>query len=241
MPSKRSRFLPFLSIVSLSVVVFGIYYLASDQKIPFFQADRTTKIGIQPLANRPTKIGIQPLGDIADREVDSVKSSLEKMYHLKVIVLKNKELYQPAYTTRRVPRYRADTLLHWLSRECPDHVDIVVGLTNKDISITKFKKGTHEIKEPQSQYIDFGIFGLGKVGGDACIVSSNRLHQNVSDKKFYNRLSRISSHEVGHVLGLNHCPTKQCLMNDANESIQTIDKSTGELCDDCHRKIVHKL
>jgi archaemetzincin len=202
-----------------------IYFAVTDKKIPFLQEDR------------PTKIGIQPLGDIADREVDSVKSALEKMYGFEVLVLKNKDLYQPAYTTRRTPRYRADTLLNWLSRECPSHVDMVVGLTNKDISWTKFKEGTMEIKEPQSQYIDFGIFGLGSVGGKACILSSNRLRQNVTTEKFYKRLSRIACHEVGHVLGLKHCPTKQCLMNDANESIKTIDNSTGDLCAKCKSDI----
>jgi len=48
---------------------------------------------------------------------------------------------------------------------------------------------------------------------------------------------RISTHEVGHVLGLPHCPTPKCVMNDANESIKTIDKSTGDLCDKCWTEI----
>ena len=57
----------------------------------------------------------------------------------------------------------------------------------------------------------FRDFGLGRIGGDACVVSSNRLHKGVSDEKFYKRLTRIACHEVGHVLGLRHCPGKELL------------------------------
>jgi len=117
----------------------------------------------------------------------------------------------------------------------PDSIDILLGLTNQDISITKYDG--NKIKDPEWKYKDFGIFGLGRVNGTVCVVSSNRLHKGVSSKTFYKRLTRISCHEVGHVLGLRHCPEEKCLMNDANESIKTIDKSTGNLCESCWTKI----
>ncbi|MFT5822427.1 MAG: archaemetzincin [Crocinitomix sp.] len=181
----------------------------------------------------PPLIGIQPYGNIADREVDSVKSSIEKMYGFEVVILNRVVMPEMAYTEIRYPRYRADSLLKWTTYHHPDTIDIAVGLTNQDISITKYKGNTKEIKDPEWMYKDFGIFGLGSVGGTSCVVSSNRLHKKVSDKTFYRRLMRITCHEVGHVLGLRHCPEPNCLMNDANESIKTIDKSTGDLCDSC--------
>ncbi|UKN02048.1 hypothetical protein K6119_00780 [Paracrocinitomix mangrovi] len=184
------------------------------------------------------KIGIQPFGDIAQAEIDSVKKSIEEMYDLEVVVYEHVPLPDRAYTEIRYPRYRADTLVQWLSERVPDTVDMLVGLTNRDISITKYKDiSGREIKEPEWMYKDFGIFGLGRIKGNACVVSSNRLHKDVSDKTFFKRLTRISCHEVGHVLGLHHCPEQNCLMNDANETIKTIDNSTGELCKDCWRKI----
>ena len=69
------------------------------------------------------------------------------------------------------------------AQSSPDSVDIVVGLTNKDISITKYKDAARtKIKDPTWQYRDFGIYGLGRIGGSSCVVSSNRLRKNGTEK-----------------------------------------------------------
>lgn len=208
----------------IAIAVIILFVFPKTQKI----------IGIE---NGPPLIGIQPYGSISDAEIDSVKNAIEKMYSFEVVILNNHNLPEMAYTEIRYPRYRADSLLHWLAKTKPDSIDIAIGLTNKDFSITKYKPGTKEIKDPEWKYKDFGIFGLGAVGGSVCVVSSNRLHKNVSDAKFYKRLMRISCHEVGHVLGLPHCPIENCLMSDANESIRTVDNSTGDLCEKCWNEI----
>ncbi|MBI3135625.1 MAG: matrixin family metalloprotease [Bacteroidetes bacterium] len=183
-------------------------------------------------------IGILPFDDFPQRDLDSVKTSLEKFYGKEVVILEKADLPDMAYTEIRYPRYRADSLLEWMSQRTYDTVDMVIGLTTQDISITKYTDASQtQIKEPEWQYKDFGIFGLGRVGGEVCVVSSNRLSKNVSEQVFYTRLTRIACHEVGHVMGLHHCPNENCLMNDANESIKTIDSSNGELCSDCRNKI----
>ena len=86
-----------------------------------------------------TVIGIQPFGDIKEKEIDSVYSALTQMYSMKVEILEPIPLPKNAYTEIRYPRYRADTLVQWLTDQRPDSIDIYVGLTNKDISITKYK------------------------------------------------------------------------------------------------------
>lgn len=204
------------------LVVFFIYSCTGDGQSPFFSKKT---------------IGIVPFGSIATEEVDSVCTSIQKMYNKEVVVLNQTELPNMAYTEIRYPRYRADSILRYLSSIKPDSISILVGLTNKDISITKYQANSTKIKEPTWKYKDFGIFGLGQIGGSVCVVSSNRLHKNVSNALFYKRLTRIANHEVGHVLGLYHCPNEKCLMNDANESIKTIDKSTGTLCNACWNKV----
>lgn len=175
--------------------------------------------------NREKTIGIQPYNGIKEANIDSVKNILENTYQLKVIVLDEINLPKSAYTTVRSARYRADSLIRIQSRNIPDSISIIIGLTHKDISTTKYDSETKEIKKPKNTYKDWGIFGLGQVGGNSCVVSTNRLHKGVSSKTFYTRLTRIATHEVGHVLGLPHCPTPKCVMNDANESIKTIDKN----------------
>ncbi|WP_071884242.1 hypothetical protein [Niastella koreensis] len=47
----------------------------------------------------------------------------------------------------------------------------------------------------------------------------------------------IVIHELGHNQGLPHCPTKNCIMNDANERIQTVDQSANTYCSVCKGKL----
>ena len=185
-----------------------------------------------------TIIGILPFENFPQEEMDSVKAGIEKFYKKEVRILEKVDLPKSAYTEIRYPRYRADTLLNWVSDLRYPEIDIILALTTKDISLTKYTDATKsKIKEPEWKYKDFGIFGVAYIGGTGCVVSSNRLSAGVSKATYIRRLVRISAHEVGHVLGLPHCPNKRCLMNDANESIKTIDNSTGDLCDECWKKI----
>src|SRR5688572_26236097 len=138
-----------------------------------------------------TIIGILPFEDFPQNDLDSVKKSIEQFYKKEVVILEKVEMPEMAYTEIRYPRYRADSLLEWMSQREYDTVDIVIGLTTHDISITKYTDATQtKIKEPEWQYKDFGIFGLGRVGGNVCVVSSNRLSKNVSKETFYKRLTR---------------------------------------------------
>jgi len=220
-----------LIALSVLIVIFGagLYFFSDIRKM----------VGLEP---SPTIVGIQPLGDISASEVNLVRDAVSEMYGFQTVVLDHQSLPEMAYTEIRYPRYRADSILHWLSQPTyqsikPDSVNIILSLTKADISITKYNKETGEIKDPEWKYKDFGIFGLGRINGGVCVVSSHRLRSGVSQKTFEKRLTRIACHEVGHVLGLRHCPAEKCLMNDANESIKTIDKSTGVLCESCHASI----
>jgi archaemetzincin len=49
------------------------------------------------------------------------------------------------------------------------------------------------------------------------------------------RLWKISLHELGHTLGLEHCPTKGCIMEDGHGTVKTTDAET-ELCAPCAAK-----
>jgi archaemetzincin len=42
-------------------------------------------------------------------------------------------------------------------------------------------------------------------------------------------------HEIGHVTGLDHCPEKGCVMQDAESSIDTVDRESGEFCERCKK------
>ncbi len=113
---------------------------------------------ISPLHSAVT-IAIQPLGALKAERLEVVKMGLEKSFGLKVEILAEKPLPKEAWYVPR-SRYRADRLLDCLRDKTDAAYQLVIGITSKDISTTK---GEHE---------DWGIFGLGEVGGRACVVST---------------------------------------------------------------------
>ncbi|MFK8045925.1 MAG: hypothetical protein AB8B72_10555 [Crocinitomicaceae bacterium] len=189
----------------------------------------------QPIKDKT--IGIQLFNSFSSEESSAVKDSISKTYHCSVKILPIVEVPLEMVTKIKSFRFRADSLLNLLDRLQPDSIDIMVGLTSTDIAITKINKETGKIKKPISTYTDWAIFGLGRINGVSCVISNYRLKKGASHKKYLKRLTRICNHEIGHVLGLRHCPNSKCLMNDANETIKTIDKSTGNLCKACSKII----
>ena len=95
------------------------------------------------------------------------------------------------------------------------------------------ERTTKTIKKPSYKYADWGIFGLGFMPGKSCIVSTFRL----KEKNFRSRFIKICCHELGHNFGLPHCSDKSCIMQDAAETIKTIDNVKLNLCNSCKKKI----
>lgn len=183
-------------------------------------------------------IFIQPFEGILAEHVEEVRAALSNYYQTEVVVLEPVELPKETFTEVKTPRYRADKLLDWLRDVRPEGCDHIIGLTHKDISTTKYEDwATRKIKEPAWKYEDWGVFGLGFRPGPACVVSTYRLKKDVDDEKLRERLRKISCHEVGHNLGLAHCPNVFCFMRDAAESIRTVDLVNEALCEKCRSKI----
>ena len=96
-------------------------------------------------------------------------------------------------------------------------------MTSVDISTAKPPNG------------DWGIFGLGQMPGKSCVVSDFRLHKKGGITST-ERLGRVAIHEIGHTLGLDHCPTPKCTMSDAKGAMKTVDEETG-FCGLCRRRV----
>lgn len=181
------------------------------------------------------KVGIQPFGNFDRSLTDTVLNALTKTYSAKVYVLDRKPLPEDAFINVKSPRYRADKLIGIVKAQKPDSLDYIISLTDKDISTTK-RDGLGRIKKPESKYSDWGVFGLGYRPGPSCIVSTYRL-KNTDQRKFIERLKKVAIHELGHNLGLDHCESELCVMRDAVETIQTIDRVDSKLCERCQKKI----
>ena len=197
----------------LTVVVFSVSaYLLFGKKgnKPF------TAI---PGKNEKLVIQIQPFADISADKVNYVYKEVRKIY-TNTIVARPIQLPSQAYYKPR-NRYRADTLIAWLSRRTAENY-VTIGLTSKDISTDK-----GDIK-------DWGVMGLGYQPGNACVVSTFRL----SKKNLLDKLFKVSIHELGHTQGLPHCDNKGCFMRDA-EGHNTTDEEY-EFCPKCRRVLESK-
>ncbi len=189
-------------------------YLVSVSLTLFFLISCKTKDSSKPAgkAASATVIDIQPFDDIQDAQIQYVYTELKKIFYSVEI---KRTLSLPAiafYKPRN--RYRADTLIHFLSEKTiTGHK--VIGLTSKDISTTKNKVA------------DWGIMGLGFCPGKACIASTYRVSKEQIDEQLF----KVAIHELGHTFGLPHCEAKYCFMRDAEGGNPTNDEK--EFCVNC--------
>ena len=165
-------------------------------------------------------MAIQPFGEISSEHIDTIVRSLERYHQVEVEVLTSVELPGQAYYKPR-NRYRADSLIAWLRRNCPEGYSKVLGITTSDISTTK------------GEHADWGIFGLGYCPGKSCVVSGYRL-KNEGNEKLKERLAKVAVHELGHTFGLPHCKADdRCVMNDACGTIKEVDENELMMCARC--------
>jgi len=160
--------------------------------------------------------------------VDAVEAELRRVFQVEVQRIDAQALPRSAFTAPR-RRYRADRLLEFLGEQIPAGAPArtrVLGLTTADISTTK------------DGFKDWGIFGLGELNGTTAVVSSHRLRRKAKDAAQVRwRVTNTAVHELGHVLGLDHCEEPRCVMQDAQGGITNTDDSSGAPGPACRVKL----
>ena len=172
------------------------------------------------------RILIQPYDDFSHNKALDVSKQLERALneHMKgltvteVQVMPNKQLTENLMNNAKT-RYRASKILDQQQGMVKQPGDVVIGLTDKDISTS-----VHG-------YEDWGILGLSYLNKSNCVISTFR----VKDKS---QFWKVVLHEFGHgFLGLPHCPNNDssCFMVDANGKPNLTPER--HFCDSCARHI----
>lgn len=177
-------------------------------------------LGVDP---RPV-VALQPFGALRAGVVATVKSGIEQRYNVSVVVLPERPLPDAAFYRPR-HRYRAERLLDALDK-VGDEAGVtyakIVGLTASDISTTV------------DEHEDFGVYGLGDLGGAPCVVSTFRLGRGgASEELFSERVVKAVNHELGHTFGVDHCLRSGCLMSAAAGTMRRVDSGAGAPCAAC--------
>jgi archaemetzincin len=172
-----------------------------------------------PLAGSYT-VCLQPLGEHEARLLPPVADGIAQVYGFAVRQLPPRPLPEAAYTPAR-KRYRADRLLDHLRelRRASAGCKVLVGFTSVDISTTKGK------------HADWGVLGLSYRYEGLSVVSTFRMRNQALGGLVMRRAQKVVLHEIGHAIGLPHRNDgPECLMNDANGAIASIDRANGSLC-----------
>jgi len=113
-------------------------------------------------------------------------------------------------------QYDAMTIINHIASISHDKDNIKLSIVDKDI----YSHGMNY------------IFGLADPVSKTAVVSTYRL----TGGKKHDRISKEVVHEVGHLLGLNHCTQTSCVMH-FSHTIEDTDNKNQDLCGQCRSKL----
>lgn len=157
---------------------------------------------------------IQPFKSAVDK-IDGIYKEFPFEYNR----LRIKKDIEEAFNERR-NQYDAYPYLSFCHGIGKNKDEVVLGVTDVDLFVHR---------------LNF-VFGLAQKNGYGCIISTSRLGEG---KLLKERMLKEAVHEIGHVVGLEHCLNNNCVMYFSN-SLSDTDRKTGWFCEDCFDKFKKK-
>lgn len=169
------------------------------------------------------RIVIKPFGKVQEEVVDYLISNLENIFSAEVESEQRREIPGNSHNLSR-DQYLSTAFLKELNGLTTGG-EISLAVTDVDLFV------------PEMNF----IFGEAEIGGKSAIISLARLRQDHNDgepdkKLIKERVLKEAIHEIGHVLGFNHCSDSKCIMHFSNTLYDTDLKGPG-FCAKCQAKL----
>ena len=184
-----------------------------------------TGLGAVPATAAPLTIRLISVGSLPPVLLGFLQEGLRR--ELGVDVKLGENLPLPAACPEGRGQCPGEPFLAELAAARPHGEEMILGVTGVDLT---------------APGLNF-VFGLADPRSRAAVISLARLYpefygQPRDPRRFKARAIKEAVHELGHLLGLDHCPDPACIMSFSNSLADTDRKGPGfcELCRDLLRK-----
>jgi archaemetzincin len=167
----------------------------------------------QPVSVEGPHLGLIPMGKMDMTAVSVVAANVQAILGLNTQIHPVQPEPEYAFLARR-GQYDAGKILQALT-------------ANPDGALFRLAVVAVDIYTPILTF----VFGESQLGGKAAVISLFRL-QSKNRGETYNRAAKIALHEIGHLLGIVHCQTPDCLMAFSN-NLSKLDDQPLRFCQAC--------